>query len=291
MMNYLFPLLFLILILEVSASAQEPETRTLVWSDGTRYVGGVVEGKRTGKGTIFWQDGTRFVGEFDNDKRNGPGTMIMPDGTIYSGIFSNDQLVEASETANIVSSNPPRKEKQLGPVPSIKTNGSLEDLPNANEITQEEGELPATVQKSEASDTIILIPERQMPKISDDPYAPVTILTARIQSEVQEMISLWGAAWSEQNVPQYLSNYSADFVITDSISRREWEALRRNRLTSPRYIDIQIFYEEMELIAENTIDISFSQTYRSNLYRDSTKKVLRVRREEQTWRIIEEKTR
>ena len=290
-MNNLFPLLFLILILEVSASAQESETRTLVWSDGTRYVGGVVEGKRTGKGTIFWQDGTRFVGEFENDKRNGPGTMIMPDGTIYSGIFSNDQLVEASETANIVSSNPPRKEKQLGPVPSIETNGSPEDLANANEITQEERELPATVQKSEASDTIILIPERQMPKIADDPYAPVTILTARIRSEVQEMISLWGAAWSEQNVPQYLSNYSEDFLITDSISRREWEALRRDRLTRPRYIDIQIFFEEMEVIAKDTIDVLFSQTYRSNLYRDNTKKVLRIKREEQAWKIIEEKSR
>ena len=105
------------------------------------------------------------------------------------------------------------------------------------------------------------------------------------------MINLWGAAWSEQNVPQYLSNYSADFLITDSISRLEWEALRRDRLTRPRYIDIQILYEEMELIAKDTIDVLFSQSYRSNLYRDNTKKVLRIRREEQSWRIIEEKTR
>ena len=131
-MNNLFSLLFLILILEVSASAQEPETRTLVWSDGTRYVGGVIDGKRSGKGTIFWQDGTRFVGDFDNDKRNGPGTMIMPDGTIYSGIFKNDQLVEATETANTGSSNPSRKGYQLETVPSIETNSSREELPNSN---------------------------------------------------------------------------------------------------------------------------------------------------------------
>ena len=215
----------------------------------------------------------------------------MPDVTIYSGIFSNDQLVEATETRDIVNSNPSMTVNQLGTVPSIETNSSREELPNSNERTQEERELTATVQKSETSDTIILIPERQMPKIADDPYAPVTILTARIESEVQEMINLWGAAWSEQNVPQYLSNYSDDFLITDSISRREWEAMRRDRLTRPRYIDIQIFYEEMELIAKDTIDVLFSQTYRSNLYRDSTKKVLRIKREEQAWRIIEEKTR
>ena len=215
----------------------------------------------------------------------------MPDGTIYSGIFKNDQLVEATERANTGSSNPSRKGYQLETVPSIETNGSLEELSISSDKTQEELELTAAAQKSETGDTIILIPERQMPKISDDPYAPVTILTARIESEVREMINLWGAAWSEQNVPQYLSNYSADFLITDSISRREWEALRRDRLTRPRYIDIQILYEEMELIAKDTIDVLFSQTYRSNLYRDSTKKVLRIKREEQAWRIIEEKTR
>ena len=105
------------------------------------------------------------------------------------------------------------------------------------------------------------------------------------------MVNLWGAAWSEQNVPQYLSNYSDDFVITDSISRRGWEVLRRNRLTRPKYIDIKISHERIELVAEDTIDVFFSQTYRSNLYRDITKKVLRIKREEQGWRIIEEKSR
>ena len=69
------------LLLPISVAAvEEPVTKTLVWPDGTRYVGGVLDGKRSGKGTIFWQDGTRFVGQFENDMRNGPGTMILPDG-------------------------------------------------------------------------------------------------------------------------------------------------------------------------------------------------------------------
>ena len=70
-----------------------PITKTLAWPDGTRYVGGVMDGKRTGKGTIFWQDGTRFVGQFDNDMRNGPGTMILPDGTVYPGLFKNVKIL------------------------------------------------------------------------------------------------------------------------------------------------------------------------------------------------------
>ncbi len=67
-------LLYLLLILLTFApfglqaddkTSPNPATKTLVWPDGTRYVGGVKEGKRKGRGTIFWQDGTRFVGQFE----------------------------------------------------------------------------------------------------------------------------------------------------------------------------------------------------------------------------------
>ena len=85
-------------LLAEDAPATDLVTKTLVWPDGTRYVGGVLEGKRTGKGTIFWQDGTRFVGQFENDMRNGPGTMILPDGTVYTGFFKNDELIDTEST-------------------------------------------------------------------------------------------------------------------------------------------------------------------------------------------------
>jgi ketosteroid isomerase-like protein len=77
-----------------AAGTTESNIRTLVWPDGTRYVGSVANGKRSGKGTIFWQDGTRFVGTFKDDLRNGPGTLILPDGTVYNGFFENDILVD-----------------------------------------------------------------------------------------------------------------------------------------------------------------------------------------------------
>ena len=290
-MNKLFSILFLVLLFKVSAAATEIANRTLVWSDGTRYVGGVIEGKRSGKGTIFWQDGTRFVGEFKNDKRNGSGTMIMPDGTIYSGIFLDDQLVKASQSEHMDVPGLSNKKPSSGITTNLDELVESERIEKSSEIVQPGPAFNSKVLEAEAGNSIILIPERQMPIVLDDPYAPVTVVTNRIRSEVQEMVNLWGSAWSEQNVPQYLSNYSDDFVITDSISRRGWEVLRRNRLTRPKYIDIKISHERIELVAEDTIDVFFSQTYRSNLYRDITKKVLRIKREEQGWRIIEEKSR
>lgn len=103
-----------------------PVTRTLVWPDGTRYVGGVIDGKRSGKGTIFWQDGTRFVGQFENDMRNGPGTMILPDGTVYTGFFKGDELIDTEETiaaANTASESVELDEEESASAPE-DTDGS-----------------------------------------------------------------------------------------------------------------------------------------------------------------------
>ncbi|MEM7366661.1 MAG: hypothetical protein AAF525_21810, partial [Pseudomonadota bacterium] len=87
--------------------------QTLVWPDGTRYVGEVRDGVRWGKGTIFWEDGTRFVGNFVAGRRQGSGTMILPDGTVYTGHFENDKLVNPSndgapsEPINTPDTSPP----------------------------------------------------------------------------------------------------------------------------------------------------------------------------------------
>ena len=98
MKNLVIASLLLLFSLNIGAAEDDDSaTRTLVWSDGTRYVGGVEDGKRSGKGTIFWQDGTRFVGQFENDMRNGPGTMVMLDGKVYSGAFKDDALVDATK--------------------------------------------------------------------------------------------------------------------------------------------------------------------------------------------------
>lgn len=107
-------LLAIVLILVIGSSAfaaDEPQPTTLVWPDGTKYIGSVVDGKRNGKGTIFWLDGTRFVGIFKNDMRNGAGSMILPDGTVYNGHFENDVLVDSpgAESTNAFQQAPQTK--------------------------------------------------------------------------------------------------------------------------------------------------------------------------------------
>ncbi|MBT3427907.1 MAG: hypothetical protein HOL98_18380 [Gammaproteobacteria bacterium] len=85
--------LFFIASLAVTPGIAGETTQTLTWSDGTRYVGGIQDGKRHGRGTIYWQDGTRYIGEFRVDLRQGEGLLILPDGTTYRGLFDSDVLL------------------------------------------------------------------------------------------------------------------------------------------------------------------------------------------------------
>ena len=75
--------------------------QALPWPDGTRYVGGIKDGRRHGRGTIYWQDGTRYIDEFRADLRQGQSIMILPDGTTYRGMFGNDRLAPFNDPADV----------------------------------------------------------------------------------------------------------------------------------------------------------------------------------------------
>lgn len=307
-------------------TADAPATKTLVWPDGTRYVGGVVDGKRSGKGTIFWQDGTRFVGQFEDDMRNGPGTMILPDGTVYTGFFQNDELVDtqstlaaanATETVEMdeASTSDALEDTELpmeadslgdGPVLDLETSKSSEF---ADEVTKDVPEVAIEAADPEAEAT----PEAETSSVEDDsesdsdsdsmlssgedytlddPYASeVTEVTDAVEEELKDTINLWAAAWQEQNVPQYLANYSTDFAVPGRTTRRAWEALRRSRLNRPSFININVDYQQFELVEPNIVDVYFRQAYRSNTYSDLTEKVLRMRKEDTDWKILVERSR
>ncbi|MBQ75381.1 MAG: hypothetical protein CMQ20_10225 [Gammaproteobacteria bacterium] len=307
--NTALTLLLMFLPFALTAEDQvvsESAMKTLVWPDGTRYVGGVEDGKRTGRGTIFRQDGTRFVGEFSNDMRNGPGTMILPDGTVYTGYFKDDELVDSPAASTITSAD-------TGAGDTSSESQALDSDVIYLPVTGAQDTQPALVRApvEEPQDEPVVEITASVNEPLDEPAAPVdepvelaseelrvatfndqvTTLTDDVKQELVETIDLWGAAWSDQNVPQYLSNYAEDFRVPGKLNRNNWEALRRSRLTRPRYINLDIVYGKFEMVDTNLVDVFFRQKYQSNLYRDVTNKILRMRKEEHVWKIVREKSR
>ena len=277
-------LFFPLMLMAAAESSTDSATKTLIWPDGTRYVGGVKDGKRTGKGTIFWQNGTRFIGEFKEDMRNGPGTMIHPDGTVYSGFFEDDVLVD-SENNTLSATDYPATgaNSATGESGSIQTPGETTKEPTETAPLAASNE-SGTAQQEQRRTTTAAPTET----IFND---QITSLTDAVKDELRETIDLWGAAWSDKNVPQYLSNYSESFLIPGNLRRNEWERLRRTRLKGPRYISVDVRYEKFEFVETNVIDVYFEQSYKSNTFSDVTSKVLRLRKEDHAWKILAEDSR
>ncbi|MCB1646509.1 MAG: hypothetical protein KDI36_13705 [Pseudomonadales bacterium] len=281
---YLFLLIVLVLPSAYISAADTdgPVNKTLVWPDGTRYVGGVLDGKRSGKGTIFWQDGTRFVGEFRNDLRNGPGTMILPDGTVYNGYFENDILVNKEDIAAIGAETG----EPVAAITGEEAPASMSSRQQSPEATVTAGVSAPINTPASTGPAPVPVPEDSLPL-----YQPVTRMTPAVEEELRSTINLWAAAWSEKNVTQYLSNYADDFRVPDKQSRRKWESVRKSRLTRPKYIRIDITFEKFDIVDADVAEVQFVQRYNSNTYSDVTNKVLRLRKEQEHWKIIQEGNR
>ena len=65
--------------------------RELTYADRSKYVGGVVNGKRHGSGTYTWPSGHRYVGEWKDDRLHGRGTYTWSNGDKYVGEFKNSR--------------------------------------------------------------------------------------------------------------------------------------------------------------------------------------------------------
>ena len=292
MKDLILPICLLFTLAFSEADAENPsgtKIQTLIWPDGTRYVGGVLNGKRSGKGTIFWKDGTRYVGHFEDDLRNGSGTMILPDGTVYTGFFKNDEIIdtEADTTAFLGDTELPMEADSLSRLPPSKKSEYSEDIQTADKLNATSSStFTESLDRTDNSLISSLNPSRKetlptkMKSVDDS-----------VKQELVNTIDLWAAAWSDQDVTQYLSYYSKDFKAPAKKSRKAWERMRRTRLTKPSYIDLNIDYQNFELVDSGLVEVFLQQTYHSNTYRDSIDKVLKMQKEGTEWKIILESTR
>ena len=100
----------------------------------------------------------------------------------------------------------------------------------------------------------------------------------------------WAAAWSRQDVDAYLAQYASDFSPPDGASRAAWAAGRRERLTRPESIEVEIRDLEVTVLGGDRAQATFEQAYRASHYRDQTNKTLDLRLEDGAWKIVRERS-
>ncbi len=98
----------------------------------------------------------------------------------------------------------------------------------------------------------------------------------------------WARAWAQQRPEDYLALYSRSFQPPRSVSRDAWEAQRRERISRPDFIQVDVSGLETELLDPGHARVTFDQAYRSDNYRDAMRKTLDLVLEDGAWKIAGE---
>ena len=117
-----------------------------------------------------------------------------------------------------------------------------------------------------------------------EPVAP-----ARDEQGVVRTAESWAKAWSDKKVSAYLGFYDKSFRPPRGMSRPAWEAERRDRLTAPKQIEVEILDPKVVFVNDNTARLTFSQRYHSDALNSTTGKTLVLGKAGDRWLIVEER--
>lgn len=110
------------------------------------------------------------------------------------------------------------------------------------------------------------------------------------QLEAFYALESWKNAWQAADIDSYLAAYSTQFIPANSQSLAAWKGHRTTSLTKPKFIDIKINNPVIERQHDGRLHITFTQHFVSNVYKDTVRKVLIMERENERWKIREERT-
>ena len=123
------------------------------------------------------------------------------------------------------------------------------------------------------------------PPVFTGPFADPTQMDIQI---VTGTVLAWAQAWSAQDADTYLSFYAPDFRMPENLTRESWEQQRRERLTTPRSIQVTLSDIEVDIIDKTTARVRFLQSYQSDTFGDRSRKALLMRKQDVGWKILEE---
>ena len=119
------------------------------------------------------------------------------------------------------------------------------------------------------------------------PPAPTS--AADGSAEVLRAVNKWAAEWSGKNPDGYLAAYSKSFKPEDGTSRSAWSAARRERVSAPRRIKVEVLGASVEMTSATEAKVTFRQAYDSDSLQTRSRKTLTLAKEGTAWLITRER--
>ena len=101
-------------------------------------------------------------------------------------------------------------------------------------------------------------------------------------------LQTWANAWSSKDMDAYLACYASEFVPPNKLSRKTWEARRKERLEAPQFIKVEISAINVVFNDNGQARIKFLQQYQSDTYSDRVTKEVMMKKKDGKWLITRE---
>ena len=145
---------------------------------------------------------------------------------------------------------------------------------------------PATTLQAPAS-----APTAQAAKTEQAKPQPVPAEHNKSDSETSVLNTLngWAKAWSNKNVSAYLAHYAKDFKTPRGENRASWEKTRKDRISKPKSIQVDIDSPHVTVSDATHASVTFKQVYKSAALQTSTQKTLVLVKSGDKWLIQQER--
>jgi tetratricopeptide (TPR) repeat protein len=147
----------------------------------------------------------------------------------------------------------------------------------------------ATAPVIEASSKAEAVPAETKPAPVQTETATAKPASGKDESKaIQDTLKAWAAAWSSRDAAGYLSFYADDFKTPSGEPRAAWEATRKERLTTPKFIHVEVKVLTIKQIDDNHASVRFHQSYRSSQLKSSNTKTMLLVKSGGKWLIQED---
>ncbi len=107
-------------------------------------------------------------------------------------------------------------------------------------------------------------------------------------ADITSAVNNWAQAWSAKNLDQYFASYGASFQPAKGESRKAWEQQRRERITRPAKINVEVSNINITSTEANSAKVRFKQSYRADSKPIYTTKTLVMKKQGNNWFIEQE---
>jgi Flp pilus assembly protein TadD/ketosteroid isomerase-like protein len=178
----------------------------------------------------------------------------------------------------------------FGPAVASKPATSAKATPPAK-VETAKAEVVAKVESAKPNKAGILPirPADKKPEpVKVEAEKPVVNTTADDEKSVLEAVDNWAKAWSAKDADKYLASYAESFKPAKGESRKVWAQTRRERVSRPASINVEVGTPKVSINGADGAKVSFTQTYQADGKPIRTAKTLVMKKTNGAWLIDQE---